>query len=535
MNVQYWRLNKSLYRLAMLIPLMGLGVALSGFILSGQNQSSGETYMNRIVINTDLGKHQISRHIYGHFSEHLGHCIYGGYWVGEKSSIPNIRGIRRDVVEALRKIKIPNLSWPGGCFADEYHWMNGIGSRDQRPSMINTHWGGVTEDNSFGTHEFMDLCEQLDTEPYICGNVGSGTVNEMQQWIEYMTSDGISPLTEMRKKNGCEKAWKIKYWGVGNENWGCGGNMTADYYADQYRRYSTYCRNFGDNRLYKIACGANSGDYNWTKVLMEKAGRQMDGLSLHYYTVVHDWAHKGSATLFDEKEWFLALKKSMYMEELVAKHSAIMDMYDPEKRVGLIVDEWGIWHDVEPGTNPGFLYQQNTLRDALVASTTLDILNQHSDRVRMANLAQTVNVLQSLILTQDEKVVLTPTYYVFEMYQVHHDATLLPIELTTEQYRYSDQSIPLISASASLDQNKCIHISLTNRDPNNSVQLTCEVRGSVVQKVSGRILTAPVMNSYNDFNNSERIKPASFNDFSIKHNILSITLPSKSIVVLNLE
>ena len=305
---------------------------------------------NRVTVNTDLGKAQINKNIYGHFSEHLGHCIYGGFWVGLDSNIPNTRGIRNDVVEALRQAKIPVLRWPGGCFADEYHWQDGIGPYEDRPCMVNTHWGGVTENNHFGTHEFLDLCDQLGCEPYICGNVGSGTVREMQQWVEYITFDGQSPMADLRRANGREEPWIIRFWGVGNENWGCGGRMRPEFYADQYRRYSTYCRNFGQSTLYKIACGAPDANYNWTEVLMREAGRFMDGLSLHYYTVPHSWAAKGSATQFDERDWFETLKKALVMDEIVTNHSIIMDRYDPEKRVGLLVDEWGTWYDVEPGT-----------------------------------------------------------------------------------------------------------------------------------------------------------------------------------------
>ncbi|MFL7790932.1 MAG: alpha-N-arabinofuranosidase, partial [Anaerolineae bacterium] len=297
------------------------------------------TSVNKVIVNTDLGKAQVNKNIYGHFSEHLGHCIYGGFWVEKDSDIPNTRGIRNDVVEALRQAKIPVLRWPGGCFADEYHWQDGIGPYKDRPCMVNTHWGGVTENNHFGTHEFLDLCEQLDCEPYICGNVGSGTVREMQQWVEYITFDGQSPMADLRRANGRKDPWTIRFWGVGNENWGCGGNMRPEFYADQYRRYSTYCRNFGQSTLYKIACGAPDTNYNWTEVLMREAGRFMDGLSLHYYTVTHTWAAKGSATQFDVGEWFTTLKKALAMDEIVTRHSTIMDHYDPEKRVGLIVDD----------------------------------------------------------------------------------------------------------------------------------------------------------------------------------------------------
>ena len=490
---------------------------------------------NRLVINGDLGSTTISRHIYGHFAEHLGRCIYEGIWVGEDSPIPNTYGIRNDVLEALKNIKIPVLRWPGGCFADEYHWKDGIGPREKRKKMVNTHWGGVVENNHFGTHEFMKLCELLECEPYICGNVGSGTVQEMQEWVEYITFDGTSPMADWRRENGREEPWRLKYFGVGNENWGCGGNMRAEYYADVYRRYQTYVRNYGENRVYKIACGPNTDDYHWTEVLMREADRMMDGLSLHYYTVPGTWQEKGSATDFNEQDWFTTMKKTMYMEELVTKHSTIMDKYDPEKRVGLIVDEWGAWYDVEPGTNPGFLYQQNTLRDALIAGINLNIFNNHADRVHMANIAQTINVLQSVILTEGDKMILTPTYHVFEMYKVHQDATLLPMDLESAEYTYGESSIPQVSASASKNSDGVIHISLCNVHHESSATVDIELRGAAANKVSGRILTSDNMRDHNTFLEPDKVQPSTFDNFKLDEKGLSVTLPPKSVVVLAVE
>lgn len=498
-------------------------------------QSGSSVLQTRMVINADLGKYMISKHIYGHFSEHLGHCIYGGYWVGEDSPIPNTHGIRKDVVEALKKIQIPNLRWPGGCFADEYHWMDGIGPRELRPKMINTHWGGVTEDNSFGTHEFMDLCEQLGAEPYICGNVGSGTVEEMSKWVEYLNSDAVSPMTDLRKKNGREKPWNVKFWGVGNESWGCGGNMTPEFYADQYRRYATFCRNYGNNRLLKIAGGANSEDYNWTEVLMQKIPHwMMWGISLHYYTT--NWNDKGPATGFPESRYFDILNRCIKIENAIDKHIAIMNKYDPGKNVALVIDEWGTWYNVEPGTNPGFLYQQNTIRDALVAGVSLNYFNKKADRIKMANLAQTVNVLQALILTRDEKMVLTPTYHVFDLYKVHQDATLLPIDITDQgYYEYEGSRLPALSASASRDKNGFIHITLVNIHPKKKMNVSTEIRGASVTSVTGRILTASVMDACNTFEKPDNVKPEDFKGASVKNNLLSVELPPMSVVVLELK
>jgi alpha-N-arabinofuranosidase len=488
---------------------------------------------NRLVIHADQGTQTINRNIYGHFSEHLGRCIYEGYWVGEDSPIPNTRGIRKDVVQALKDIKTPVLRWPGGCFADEYHWRDGIGPRQQRPTMINTHWGGVTENNHFGTHEFMDLCEQLGAAPYICGNVGSGTVREMQEWVEYMTFDGVSPMADLRRKNGREQPWKLPYFGVGNENRGCGGNMTPEFYADQYKRYATYVRNLGGNRPFKIACGPNSFDYKWTEVMMRDAARRMNGLALHFYCGTG--RRSRSATKFEEGDWFHLLRSALRMEELITKHSEIMDKYDPKKRVALIVDEWGTWHAVEPGTNPGFLYQQNTLRDALVAGLTLNIFNQHCDRVKMANIAQTVNVLQAMILTDKEKMILTPTYHVFKLFTVHHDATLLPTELQCADYTFGEDKIRSLSVSASKDNDGRIHVTLSNLDPNRSAELACELQGAKAAGLKGQIMTGQDMQSHNTLEFPDTVQVAEFGDFKTTDAGFHVTLPAKSVVMLAVQ
>ena len=498
----------------------------------------GVNAQNKIIISADLGKETISRNIYGHFSEHLGHCIYGGYWVGEDSSIPNTDGIRNDVVTALREIGIPNLRWPGGCFADEYHWMDGIGPRDERPTMINTNWGGVTEDNSFGTHEFMELCNQLGCEPFVSGNIGSGTVQEMSQWVEYLNSGNISPMTDLRKANGQDEPWGVKFWGLGNETWGCGGNMTADYYASVLRRYSTFTKNYGENRLFKVAVGPSGDDYEWTETIMKNGnpGRSFQGLSLHHYTVCNTWARKGSATDFDEKDYITTMSKTLFMKELIEKHSTIMDKYDPQNRVALVVDEWGNWHDVEPGTNPGFLFQQNTVRDAMVAAVNLDLFNNHARRVKMANIAQTINVLQAMLLTKNDQMVKTPTFYVFKMYTVHHDATLLPSDVTCDQYTYGDESVPAISTSASKDASGKIHVTISNLDPNSSKAVTCELRGTAkVVFARGSIVTGNKINSYNDFGKAEEVSLNDFKDVKVNGNLVTVNMPSKSVVMIELD
>ncbi len=478
----------------------------------------------------------INKHIYGHFSEHLGRCIYDGFWVKDNLNVPKKDRIRLDIVDALKKIHIPNLRWPGGCFADEYHWRDGIGPRKQRPTMINTNWGNVTEDNSFGTHEFLELCGLLGCEPYITGNVGSGTVEEMSKWIEYLNFDGISPVTAVRKENGHPAPWNVSFWGVGNESWGCGGNMTPDFYADQFRRYATFCKNYPNAQLKKIACGASDADYKWTETVMKNVSSQMMwGLSLHYYTVPGNWHDKGSATQFNEQEYFTTMQKCLHMDELISRHTAIMDKYDPQKKVGLVVDEWGIWTNVEPGTNPAFLYQQNSMRDALVAATTLNIFNNHADRVRMANLAQTINVLQALILTDKEKMLLTPTYHVFDLFKVHQDAQLLSVKFSSPDYAVGNEKIPAINASASKDSAGTIHISFVNLYPGKSVVInTLLPEAGSGKTVSGQVLSAASYTDYNSFDQPGKVKPQLFTGFKQENGQLSVTLPPLSVVVLSL-
>jgi alpha-L-arabinofuranosidase len=477
----------------------------------------------------DRPRQTIHRNVYGHFAEHLGRGIYGGIWVGEDSPIANIRGIRRDVVAALRRLGVPVLRWPGGCFADEYHWKHGIGPRHERPKTINTHWGRVVEDHQFGTHEFLDLCELIGAEPYISCNVGSGTVEETMEWVEYLTSDSDSSLANLRRRNGRDRPWQVRYFGIGNESWGCGGNMRPEFYADNFRRYGAFVRSFAADRVQGIACGANGPDFAWTEAMMQLCSKQMDGLSLHWYTIpTGNWQLKGSAIEFGEEEWHSTLVGALRLEELVRRHSAIMDQYDPERRVALVVDEWGTWYDVEPGTHPEFLYQQNTLRDAVVAATSLNVLNRHSDRVRMANIAQMVNVLEAVILTDQDKMLLTPTYHVFELYRVHQDATLLPVELRTPDYRLGDASLPMLDASASRDAAGRIHLSLVNLDP---VRPAVVAAKGLFGSISARVLTADRMNAHNTFDRAEAVCPEPFDDFSVGEDSTSLRLPPKSVVV----
>ena len=500
--------------------------------------------MTGMVIDTNKKLSRISKEIYGHFSEHLGRCIYGGIYVGKDSPIENVNGMRSDVVEALKQIHVPVLRWPGGCFADEYHWKDGIGSADTRKKIINTNWGGVVEDNSFGTHEYFELCRQLGCETYINGNLGSGTIKEMAEWVEYMTFDGVSPMAELRKKNGSCAPWKVDFFGLGNENWGCGGNMNPDYYANEYRRYQTFIRDYNSERhIKKICCGAPHDDYEWTKEVLETCFRRvakeqhgfMDGLSLHYYVYPEGIDTKGSSTDFDQKVWYKTLNKAVFMDELITKHGEIMDEYDPDKKIGMIVDEWGTWYTCEPGTNPGFLYQQNTMRDALVAGITLNIFNKHSDRVKMANLAQIVNVLQAVILTEGDKIVKTPTYHVFDIYKYHQDAELIFSDIDIKMIGVEHEwQVPNLTESVSITSDGVLHLTMTNLSAEESFDIDAEIIGKKPEKVLGEIVTGEI-HAKNTFDEPECVVVRKYDGAQITEKGIRFIIPASSVLHLELR
>lgn len=501
--------------------------------------------MARLIINEEKREGRIEPEVYGHFSEHLGRCIYEGIYVGENSDIPNVNGMRTDVVEALKELKVPMLRWPGGCFADEYHWKDGIGPKENRKKMINTHWGGVVEDNSFGTHEFMELCRQLGCKTYINGNLGSGTVQEMSEWVEYMTFNGVSPMADLREQNGHKEPWKVDFFGVGNENWGCGGNMTPEHYANEYRRYQTYVRNYDpENPVKKVCCGANVADYFWTEGVLKTAFDHcpeflhgfMDYLSLHYYVHPEGWEIKGSSTDFDEEVWYKTLNKALYMDELISRHGAIMDQYDPEKKIGMSVDEWGAWYTCEPGTNPGFLYQQNTVRDALIAGITLNIFNKHCDRVKMAALAQMVNVLQSVLLTEGSKMIKTPTYHVMHMYRHHQGADLLASALSgVEEIGVGEWKVPKVTESVSVDENGVITITMNNLSMEASEEIDVQFANAGYKVLEAAIVTEKDVHSHNTFENPEAVVEKAFDGCQVTENGLKVTMPANSVVAIRVS
>lgn len=492
-----------------------------------------------ISIDTTQTGPTIHRNIYGQFMEHLGRGIYEGIWVGEDSKIPNTRGFRNDVVSALKDLQVPLLRWPGGCFADEYHWRDGIGPRAKRPVTINTNWGGVTDDNAFGTHEFFELADMLGSEVYINANLGTGSPREMAAWLEYMTADGQSTLAQERRKNGRDKPWRIHYWAIGNEAWGCGGTMTPEYYANLYKHYATFAKTPDDNKPIMIASGGHTAQTEWTQTLLEQVpetwSMRMNAISHHYYTLpTGNWDKHGKALGFPESEWFSALFNTLKIEDFIKDNLAIMDKLDPEKKVSFYIDEWGTWYDVEDGEDPGFLYQQNTIRDALIASVNLNIFHQYAERIQMSNIAQMVNVLQAMILTDKEKMLLTPTYHVFKMYIPFQDATALPLTISGDKgYSLGEEKIPTVSASAARDKNGKLWLALANTHPSATTEVTIKT-DSKIKHAKGSLLTAKAMDAHNTFSKPNKVKPEAYKR-KAKNGQLVISLPAKSVMVVALD
>ncbi|WP_046903844.1 alpha-N-arabinofuranosidase [Croceibacterium atlanticum] len=518
-------------------PIRGLALAVAAIAAPVSAQDKAEGPAATVTIRADEPGPQVHPDVFGQFMEHLGTGIYGGVWVGEDSPIPNDSGYRSDVLQALRDIKVPMVRWPGGCFADEYHWRDGIGAPENRPVKINTNWGGVNEDNSFGTHEFMGFAERLGARTYVSANIGSGTPAETSQWVEYMTAPAdTTVLAKEREENGRREPWTVDYLGIGNELWGCGGNMRAEYAADVTNRFITFAKP-GTGEMLKIASGPSDANYDWTEAMMKISGPHIDGLALHFYTRPRDekWEDKGPALGFPESEWASTLDHTQQMDEYITRHSAIMDRYDPEKRVMLAVDEWGTWYDAAPGTNPGFLQQQNSLRDAMVAALNINIFTKHAERVKMAAIAQMVNVLQAMLLTDGPRMVKTPTYHVFDLYQPWQGADSLPVELDSPVYRMDDISIPAVSVSAVRGADGAFHVALVNVDPNAAHPVGLRLEGVDAARVTGRILTASQMDAHNTFDNPGTVAPEPFGGAKISGGAISVTLPPKSIVVLQLR
>ena len=497
-----------------------------------------------VVVDATKPGAKIDRHLFGQFAEHLGTGIYEGVWVGRDSTIPNTRGIRNDVVAALKALKVPNVRWPGGCFADEYHWRKGIGK--ERAVSLNPNWGGVTEPNTFGTHEFMDFVSQIGSEAYLSINVGSGTPQEAADWLEYMTAVPETSLGKERGTNGHPSPYKVALLGIGNESWDCGGNMSPEYYLSQLKIYSRFVRNFNPaqqekDKMLKIAVGPGGSGPRWTEwtdtIMKAWQARtwsyDYDGLSLHNYTVVK-WEDKHKSVGFGETEYAEILKKTLEMDALIAEHSAIMDKYDPGKKVALVVDEWGSWYSPLPGSNPGFLAQQNSLRDAVLAALNINIFARHADRVRMANIAQMVNVLQAMILTNKEKMLLTPTYHVFKMYLPFQDATFVPVAFEAGWYTRGAFALPRVDAIAAKDPAGTLWLALTNVDPNRPAEIAVRLNGARGTAASGETLTAPAVDSVNTFEAPNAVAPKPI-AAKVEGDRLLVTLEPKSVTVVSIR
>ncbi|HEX2010768.1 MAG TPA: alpha-L-arabinofuranosidase C-terminal domain-containing protein [Roseateles sp.] len=490
----------------------------------------------KVVVAADQPGPVIHRNIYGQFAEHLGTGIYEGMWVGPESKIPNVRGWRKDVVAALKELKVPLVRWPGGCFADEYHWREGIGPRNKRPVKVNTHWGGVQENNAVGTHEFFDLVEQLGAEAYVNGNLGTGSAQEMAEWLEYMTAEGKSTLTDLRRKNGRDKPFRVHYFAVGNETWGCGGNMRPEYYADQYRQVATFLKTPENNRPKFIASGGNDTDTTWTDVLSKSIRHNFDAIAHHAYTFPSGkWEGKGSAAGFPETEWISLLSQVSKIDDTLTRSTVILDKNDPKKKLAIYFDEWGSWYDPEPGSNPGFLVQRNTLRDALLAALHFNMFHSHADRVKMTNVAQMVNVLQAMILTSKDKLVLTPTYHAFALYMPFQDATSLPAKIENNPvYKLDKFEMPALSATAARGKDGKLYVGLVNSNANQPAELTLQVGANAPKAVKGRLLTAGAMDAQNELGKPAQVTPVAFEAQAVDGK-LGIKLPAKSILVVAVE
>jgi alpha-N-arabinofuranosidase len=510
----------------------------------------------RITLNPADTFATINPNIYGHFAEHLGRCIYDGIWVGEDSPISNVDGFRTDIIEALRRLKPPVIRWPGGCFADDYHWQDGIGPRDQRPRRINIHWGEVIETNHVGTQEFVRFCRLVGAQPYICGNVGSGTPRELRDWVEYCNFPDSGPngstWAQQRAVDGSSESLDITYWGVGNENWGCGGNFSPEDYCTEFRRYASFLHGFG-KKLSVIACGPANNDVEWTDRFFRKifkdywAFNNIDGFAAHYYC-----GTAGTATEYTEEEWYRLLEKGLRIEELVLQQRAAMDAWDPERKIGLIVDEWGTWHPVEKGTNPAFLYQQNTIRDAIVAANTLDIFNRHADKVVMSNIAQTINVLQAMILTQGEQMLVTPTGYVYEMYVPHQGSESLRMRIETPEIRFKKTNIlqttwqsalqegekmegliPTVTGSASL-KGQILFLTLTNSHAQEAAEITVDILGGAkINQAQGQALSGEI-HAHNTFSSPTLVAPQVFK-VSCDSSQFNLTLQRASVAAIQIQ
>lgn len=502
--------------------------------------------LQRVVVAPEEPIGVIHPYLHGHFAEHLGELVYPGICVPPGCSIPNTNGIRNDVVAALRPLGVPVLRWPGGCFADDYHWRDGIGPVDQRPMRVNRHWGMAEEPNQFGTHEFVAFCRALGAEPYFAGNVGSGTPAELRDWVEYCNFAGRSTLADERRANGAAEPFGIRYWGIGNENWGCGGDMSPEQYAGEFCRFRSYVSSYSGTEVRAIACGANNADWDWTRRFLERMRRhyqdrlrKVQGLAAHYYC-----GTAGTATEYTESQWLELLARAYAVEGVIAGHRQIMDEYDPERRIPLLLDEWGAWHPVEQGKPERGLYQQNTIRDACVAALSLDVFHNHADRLAMANIAQLINVLQALLLVEEDRCIKTPTFHVFDLYKAHQGAHAVRFETLAEtvtdgeasaawcRTRYLDRgpfALRAVHGSASVRENQ-VCVTAVNTHPTEPVELEVELYRARWSSAEATLLAADDIHAHNTFADPERVRLSPSQELAPDGDRVRVHLPAGSIV-----
>ena len=507
---------------------------------SVKEKEQGNSSIVKITIDPAQNGPQINRHIFGQFAEHLGSGIYGGIWVVPESKIPNTRGIRNDVVEALKALKVPNVRWPGGCYADKYHWRDGIGSPEERNSRINVSWGGAPEPNTFGTHEFFDFIDQIGSDAFISANVGSGTVQESADWLEYLTATGSS-LAGERTRNGHPEPYDVAFWGVGNEVWGCGGPFTPEEYITELKKFATFTTNYNTNvNTQFVAVGPDSFDeysFGYPEAIMNAWAKKtwtwnIGGLSLHNYTR-GGWPPVIPATGFDDLQYASVIHETLKMDKFIADNRAIMDKFDPDTKVSILVDEWGTWYAPTEGTNSAFLQQQNSQRDAILAALNFNIFARHAERVHGANIAQMINVLQAMIFTQDEKMVLTPTYHAFRMYVPFQDAERLPINFDAGNYKVDSINLPRLDAIAAKGNDGNIYVAITNIDPNNTASIDLPFDGYSIVKVTGETLQSTSIDAVNTFENPDNVSPNVINT-SVSGSNISVTVQPQSLTVLSI-
>jgi alpha-N-arabinofuranosidase len=494
----------------------------------------------------------INPHVYGHFIEHLGGVIYDGIWVGRNSKIANVDGIRKQFVDDMKRIGAPNLRWPGGCFADGYHWRDGIGAAGKRPRTYN-YWEHrmppgrrAVESNEFGIHEFMRLCRLVGAEPYVAANVGSGAPQEFHDWVSYCNAPaGTLALADERAANGDREPFNVKYWGVGNESWGCGGNMTGGEYATEYRKYISQVPVYV--RPFFVATGPRGhsadGDVGWTDGFfgglqnVRGLGVRVDGFALHYYTDFRQTAEDGAS--FDEKGWYAVLHKGAHIEKIIEDHWAIMGRYDPQHRTKFVIDEWGNWYRGGTELGPDHILSQTiTLRDALHAAITFDVFNRHAEKIEMANVAQTINCLHSLFAAVGDRYTRTPAYYTFEMYRPHMGARLVPIRIDFPEMMVpllaGSGRLPGLSGSASI-RDKSLTVTLTNPSLQEDVATRVRVAGGArLREARATVLTHEDMHATNTFEKPAAVGLAAL-AAPVSGETATLSIPKRSVVAVTFQ